>query len=221
MSKYGNIVIPTYVVRTLELQESESNIRQQFGQHMEFGVRVVERTITEKDKDGLWATFCKAVHEVAAKGEDDLFVFCRDDIRFTSSYDRDTFIENIIEAGSKETHILCGDAADFGCAVPIGRQLSWIDWIKDSRLMVVFRSAYGKILELSERDEPLENVLSKAIPNKLLIYPFIAEKQQREPSEQDIVATVPHLKPSARVRMEKLWGMYKFFREKNAKKIND
>ena len=49
MSKYGNIVIPTYVVRTLELQESESNIRQQFGQRMEFGVRVVERTITEKD----------------------------------------------------------------------------------------------------------------------------------------------------------------------------
>lgn len=183
----SNTVLPTYIIHIPERQERRKNIEKQFSGRTEFNLHWVNACRHPKGAVGLWHSICKIIKE-AKRTDKEVILICEDDHFFTPHYDKNNFLQQVWTAGNMGTHILLGGIGGFGNIIPIKDALYWTDWFWCTQFMVVYRRAFDRILcaEFSNSDVA-DEVLSRILPNKLIVYPFISE--QKDFGYSDVTAS--------------------------------
>lgn len=171
---YTSIMIPTYIINLKERIDRRLHILQEFANKPEFDVRVVDAIKHKTGAVGLWQTIRKCV-ESGIENDDDLIIVCEDDHKFTEHYDRDIFIQNILEAHEQGCDILSGGIGGFYHAVPITKQRYWIDYFWCTQFIVLFRKFFNKILSAPYDDKvTADDKISAITTHKMVLYPFIS-----------------------------------------------
>lgn len=196
---YDNIYIPTYVINLPERTDRRKSVEEQFKNKNEFELHIVEATKHTIGAVGLWKSITSIIREVVQKGEDDVIIICEDDHVFTENYQRDKFLDQVMRGAQLGTQILFGGIGGFGKAVPIESEFFWIDWNWCTQFMVIYQSAFDKILNARfTENDVADEFLGKIIPNKVVIHPFISI--QKEFGYSDITKG-----------NEKIWQISKYF----------
>lgn len=172
-----SLYIPTYVINLPERTERRTHIENQFRGRSEFELIWVEAVRHSKGTVGLWESIRKAVL-MAVEREDDMMIVCEDDHYFTEHYDKGELLTHIIEAHNQGAELLIGGVGGFGSAFPVAPSRYWVDWYWSNQFIVIYRSAYQKILDYKfADDDTADGVLSKILPNKEAIYPMISRQK--------------------------------------------
>ncbi|MBP3228054.1 MAG: methyltransferase domain-containing protein [Bacteroidaceae bacterium] len=172
-----NVSLSTYVIHLPEREERLKSARKQFEERPEFSVTYFDACRDKVGAVGLWKSICAIVREARDKGEDAVLI-CEDDHVFTPAYDTERFLGQVWQAGAWGTQILLGGIGGFGDLVPVKNDLYWADWLWCTQFLVVYKRAYATILsaEFTEKDVA-DEFLSRLLPNKLVVYPFISIQQ--------------------------------------------
>lgn len=170
--------IPTYLINLKSRVDRKKHSILEFSKYKEFRLNIVEACEHECGALGLWQSICKIVRSAKDTGEDFILI-CEDDHYFTSNYKTDVFLRQIMLACAMGAQILNGGVAGFGNLVKLPENLYWVDWFWCTQFIVVYKSAYEKILnaEFTIRDVA-DDKLSKILTRKMLIAPFISEQAE-------------------------------------------
>ena len=170
----NDFYLPVYVINLKSRTERRKHIEEQFKGKPEFEVRFIEAVEHSPGAVGLWKSIVKVV-KTAIECEDDIIIICEDDHTFTSAYNKEYLLTNIIEAGKQESELLSGGIGGFGTAVPVAGNRYWVDWFWSTQFIVLFKPLFLKILNYNFRDsDTADGVLSMVAKNKMTIYPFIS-----------------------------------------------
>lgn len=102
-------------------------------------------------------------------------ILCEDDHDFTEHYDRNKFIENIIQSYYQKADLLSGGVGGFGLAAPVTETRYWVDWFWCTQFIVVYKQFYQKILAYDfQENDTADGVFSKLSNNKMALYSFIS-----------------------------------------------
>ena len=209
---YSDIKIPTYVINLPERTDRRDSIVDTFAKHPEFELNIVPAIKCERGADGLWQSIIKIVKRVR-EGDDEVIIICEDDHVFTSDYNRDVFIQNVIDAGRQGCQILYGGIGNFHNAVYVSENRFWIDWNWCTHFMVVYRPVFDIIIEADfGKLDVADEFLSRIIPNKMVLYPFISV--QKEFGYSDVtpsnnqVGKITQLFTDTAQRLDKLKNIY-------------
>ena len=171
---YSDISISTYIINLKERTDRLDYVLSQFAGKPEFDIHPVEACTHSIGAVGLWHSIVKIIHQVN-DGEDDVIIICEDDHTFTDEYDRNRFIQNVIDAAGQGVELLSGGIGGFGNAVPITSERYWIDWLWCTQFIVLYRPIYKKILDYEFKDtDTADGVLSEITSHKMVLYPFIS-----------------------------------------------
>lgn len=177
--KYDKVYIPTYVINLSERTDRRNNVEIEFKDRDEFELHIVEAVKHPIGAVGLWKSIKGIIKALAQKGEDDVVIICEDDHVFTENYQRDKFLEQVIRCAQLGTQILFGGIGGFGHAIPIDKELFWIDWNWCTQFMVIYRSAFDRILNARfTKNDVADEFLAKIIPNKMVVHPFISRQKE-------------------------------------------
>ena len=142
----SDVNISTYVISLAVSEECKKEIKKEFSGRLEFKLKMVPYINCNRTSDFLWNTFCSIVSE-AINSDDDVIVICKEDHKFTPNYRCEGFIKDVITASELGCQLIWGGARSFGIAVPLTERLFWIDWAWGSQFIVLFRSAFMKVLD--------------------------------------------------------------------------
>lgn len=171
---FEDITIPTYIINLKERTDRLQHTLQQFKNKPEFEIHQVEACKHKIGAVGLWRSIVEITNMIK-DGEDDVIIICEDDHIFTEYYNRDEFINHIIEASKQKVELLSGGIGGFGSAVPITVNRYWIDWFWCTQFIVLYRPIFQKILDYHFEDtNTADGVLSELTSHKMVIYPFIS-----------------------------------------------
>lgn len=169
--------IPTFVINLKERTGRLEHILSQFEGKAEFDVQVFNACKGRTGAEGLWNSIVEIIR-MAKDADEDFVLICEDDHVFTSDYNRDMFLHQIMLAGMMGAQLLNGGIGGMANLVPVGCGLYWVDKFWCTQFIVVYKSAYDVILNayFGIRDVADEK-LSSILTNKLLIAPFISEQK--------------------------------------------
>jgi len=171
---FDDVQIPTYVINLKERIDRLEHIRQQFANKPEFDVHIVEASEHPIGAVGLWNSIVKVIN-IAIENEDDVIIICEDDHIFTKYYSKEYLVENILEAAGQGAKLLSGGIGGFSNAVPISKNRFWIDSFWCTQFIVLYRSFFQKILEVSfGESDTADGIMSELTSNKMVLYPFIS-----------------------------------------------
>lgn len=172
-----SLYIPTYVINLSERTERRTHIENQFRGRSEFELIWVEAVRHSKGTVGLWESIRKAVL-MAMEREDDVMIVCEDDHYFTEHYDKGELLTHITEAHTQGAQLLIGGVGGFGSAFPVAPSRYWVDWYWSNQFIVIYRSAYRKIMKYPFADnDTADGVLSKILIHKMAIHPLISRQK--------------------------------------------
>jgi len=161
-------IIPLYLLKNKADDDVESTFKQ-FCNKDEFEVTVFEYAID------IYSTFTKCI-EKAMMDEEDFFVLFKAGQTFTTHYNKQKFIENLVDAYIQRADLLLGGLEKSGICYPISADRYWIDWFKNASCMVVFKNYYAKLLAYEPKEtDRIDHVLTKLSINKMVFYPFISQ----------------------------------------------
>jgi len=173
---YNTLSIPTYVINLPERTERRAHIEAQFNGRPEFDVKIIEACKHEIGALGLWMSIRKII-EMAIDNHDDVIIIAEDDHQFTSGYDKEFLIRNIIEANDEGADLLSGGSGKFRNAIPITKNRYWVSHLLSTQFMVIYNRFFRQIL-----DEPYDEKIvadltySRMTMNKMLLYPFVSKQ---------------------------------------------
>lgn len=184
---FDDITISTYVNNLSERTDRRASIIQTFQNHPEFDLHIMNAIKRPRGATGLWESIIKIVRE-AQHNEEDVIVICEDDHVFTPDYNKAVFFENVVKAGQMGCHILYGGIGNYRNIVPITNSLLWFDWNWCAQFLVIYRPAFQMILDSTFGETDVaDEFLSKILPNKMVIFPFISI--QKEFGYSDVTAS--------------------------------
>jgi hypothetical protein len=166
-SSFEDIVIPTYIIHHAEDINQKTVTLQEFSNKSEFDI---------KNTDAIsWPAAVCEIAATAIAAEYEIIILCKTAHRFTMQYSRSFLIQNILEAHRQRADILCGGIERFTYAVPITKNRYWIDRFNGAGFIVLFKKIFPALLHAGSGEwKTLDNLLSKATPNKMVLYPFIS-----------------------------------------------
>lgn len=169
------IILPVYVINLLKRSDRLNHIRSQFLGRNEFDVLTVEAVEHEIGAVGLWESICKVIN-IALQNDDDVIVICEDDHEFTASYNKQTFMEEVLSAYATGCDMLIGGiAGGFDHGLFINQSLFWTSSFWSTQFLVLYKKFFKRILEEKFSDfDTADGILSSMTSNKLVIYPFIS-----------------------------------------------
>jgi glycosyl transferase family 25 len=166
-SSFEDIVFSTYIIDHLEDGDNETATLWEFSDRSEFDIK-------QTDAVG-WAEAVSEMARAAIAAEDEIIILCKKGHRFTMQYSRSLLMQNILEAHRQKVDILCGGIERFTYAVPITKNRYWIDRFDGAGFIVLFKKVFPALLNAgSGQWKNLDALLSKATPNKMVLYPFIS-----------------------------------------------
>jgi glycosyltransferase involved in cell wall biosynthesis len=169
--------IPTYVINLKERPERKEHMIKEFAGRDEFQLNIVEACTHPIGAIGLWQSIVKVIR-MAVENDDDVIVLCEDDHYFTENYSKDLLIKCIIDAHNKGADTLSGGIGGFGCAIPVSKNMCWVDWLWCLQFTVIYKKFYQSILDYKFQDgDTTDGAISKLSTNKLAVYPFISRQK--------------------------------------------
>ena len=167
MSDFEGITLPTYVISSAE--DDLQTVSKTFSSRSEFDIISVHPTSAEKN---ITARFRASIVD-GIQNDEDCLIICLSNGYFTRNYNKLLLISQIIEANDKGCDILFGGVAGFNNAIPIGRNLFWIDKFSLTTFMVIYKRFFQRLLNESLSESSEISSISSISSNKLTIYPFI------------------------------------------------
>lgn len=168
--------IVTHIIHLPERQERELLLCSQYADRKEFNIASIKACRHKRGATGLWQSICQAVLHGKLSGEDAILI-CEDDHIFTESYEKRKFIQFVYQAGAYGANLLSGGIGGFSNAVRVVEGLHWVDWLWCTQFIVIYSNAYDIILQADFRETDVaDEFLSKILPNKMVIYPFISRQ---------------------------------------------
>lgn len=174
----SDLTLPVYIINLKERSDRRHNIQKQFVGRDEFQIHLFDAYIDEIGAIGLWKSICTIV-QGAKEREEDFILICEDDHKFTSAYNKEMLLRQIMLAGALGAQLLNGGAGGFGNLVSVGNGLYWTDWFWSSQFMVVYKCSYDIILnaDFGVRDVADEK-LSSLLTAKLIIAPNVSIQEE-------------------------------------------
>lgn len=175
---FENFTIPTYVINLPERKDRLAHIQHEFKDRPEFNLNIVEACRHECGAVGLWQSIVKIVG-MAIENEDDVIIICEDDHQFTEHYSKNDLIRNIYEAHYHRVEVLSGGIGGFDIAVPVSSYKFWIRSFYSTQFIVLFKSAFNKIIDLKYDDGITSDGAFSSISNyKMTMFPFISTQKE-------------------------------------------
>lgn len=176
-SNFDDYVIPTYVINLPERTERRAHIEAQFADRGEFDVKIINACKHEIGAVGLWDSFRKIIL-LAIANKDDVIIIIEDDHVFTQAYDSKKLLKVISEANRLGVEFLLGGIGGFSTAIPISKNMFWVDDFYCTQFTILFSRVFTKILNISfDEKVTSDGILSKVSINKMAIYPFVSEQK--------------------------------------------
>jgi hypothetical protein len=171
--RFSNITLPAYVLTTGE-ENTVAAILKQFEDKPEFELTILPLDNERYPPISYWEILRNCIRQ-AISNDDDVIIICDDEHSFTDKYERDIFIQHILDAHTQGCELLSGGIEEADQVVQVARSRFWINHFTSSPFLVLYRKVFEKILaEPYHGIEPPEAVLSEIATNKILIYPFIS-----------------------------------------------
>ena len=125
----------------------------------------------------VWNAIIKAT-DISMRNNDELFIIATEDHSYTPFYTENFLMKSIIDGFKRGIDILLGNINDFEFAVPVSKNLFWIDNYKGSSFTIIYNSLYEKILSYNPTEgKTFENIFSEITPHKMVLYPFISNRR--------------------------------------------
>lgn len=176
---YEGLQISTYIINLSESVERRIHIEKQFLNKPEFLLQFVTAEIHTIAAVGLWNSIIKIIEHAFYNTTDDVILICEDNHTFTDTYDRDKFFHHIFQGAKHNTHIIFGGIGGGHNIVTATDGMYWADMVWCTQFIVVFREAFPIILKSSfSESDVVDEFLSKILPNKLVIWPFISVQSE-------------------------------------------
>lgn len=180
----AEITLPTYVIRRTQCLKRSAYIKKQFLGRSEFDIRIVDASMpaTNNKVSATWSSI-RNIIEMAMRNEDDIIIICEDTHEFTPNYSKQFLFQNIMGAFHQGADILLGGTADFGVTVPITNNLLWLGSFSGASFLILYKPVFSKILseDICEANS-VDEILSELTSNKMVLYPFIASKNNFDDS---------------------------------------
>lgn len=182
-----NIFMPAHIINLKERTDRKEHILKEFAPHGEFHPQIEEAVKEKNGAVGLWKSICNIVRS-AQEEDEDYVLICEDDHFFTKHYHKETFFHQVMLAGAMGADLLSGGIGGFGNLVSLRNGLYWVDWIWCTQFMVIYKKAYGTILNaVFTAQDVADEKLSEILKNKMVIAPYISE--QTDFGYSDITST--------------------------------
>jgi hypothetical protein len=125
-----------------------------------------------------WMALRKCI-DIAKINEDDFIIITFDSFVLKKDFRKFILINDIIKSNSHSCDILLGNIEKFNHAVPVNESIFWIDSFSQSSFIILFASAYEKILSNPPAPDEVNiyNYLSYITSNKMAVYPFVLESK--------------------------------------------
>lgn len=171
---FEEYVVPVYIINLQERKDRLQYIVKEFNNRPEFDVNIVPACKHECGALGLWLSIRKII-SMAKDKEEDVIIICEDDHHFTSAYSKEYLFQQIANGYVMGADYLNGSGADFRNALRISEHLYWIEIIRCTQFIIIYKDFYDKILSADFKENVLADVMLSALTvNKMLIYPFVS-----------------------------------------------
>lgn len=205
---YEEYAIPTYIINIPERKDRREHVLKEFDGRREFDIHLFPAIQTKRGAEGLWQSIRRIV-ELSVKNNDDVIIICEDDHTFTAEYSRDEFLCDVISAGIQGCQVLLGGIGNLANVVPVSERRWWLDWFWCTQFMVIYKSAYSKILQSNFGTEDVaDEFLANLLTHKQVLWPFISIQKDFGYSDVTLSNNTPNMIvehfESTQKRMEKL-----------------
>ncbi len=173
--------ISAFAIDTPANKDFPTDILAEFKNHPEFDVHVNSLDATDDNRDNRMGSLIAAIQR--AKDEDlDAVLICGNEHRFTFSYHAESFFKDLHTAADYGCQLLFGGVGYFQNLIPVEGNLAWVDRIEGVHFFVVFSNAYDVVLNAINEEglRNLDDVLTRRVSNKMLVYPFVSDCRNQE-----------------------------------------
>ncbi|MCX2485507.1 hypothetical protein [Pedobacter sp. MR2016-24] len=170
--------IPVYAINLKKRCDRKAHILAQFSSRSEFDLSLVQAEEDPSGAVGLWKSIRKIIQR-AITADQELVIICEDDHLFTDAYQPEKFIRYIRESQEKNADLLSGGLSWFDSAVQVAPGLFWLNQLRATQFMVVFRSFYQKIMNADFLPtDSADTKLSSLTSASFVIFPFISYQEE-------------------------------------------
>lgn len=170
--------IPTYIVNLKKRTDRRKHVLNEFKNKNEFDIKIVEAHEHVIGSYGFWKTICEII-STAKNGKEDFVLICEDDHEFTSNYCHELLIDSINMAHNFEADLLCGGVSWFNGAIPVTKNLYWVDAYNGNQFIIIFKSLFDRILNSKfYTNETTDFKLSNLAARKFFIFPFLSIQKE-------------------------------------------
>ena len=171
------VVVPVYIINLKHRIERLNHITEQFEERPEFVTTVIEACQNKVGAIGLWQSIVRVI-EIAIHNEEDVIIICEDDHEFTKNYSKDYLFEHIVKGYEQGAEILSGGIGSFGYAVPLSKNMFWINPFQSTQFIILYSRIFPKILSyVFKTDDVADLVLSSLSSHKMVLFPFVSRQK--------------------------------------------
>ncbi|MEH6309085.1 hypothetical protein RYH73_25765 [Olivibacter sp. CPCC 100613] len=140
----------------------------------EFDIQIVEVDHSFNIEMNKWLALRSSI-EKAMIEEDDLVLFSIGSLAISEFFTLKSLLSQLSNSLKKGVDLLIGNVIEFGQAVPLSSTLFWIDHFFGSSMMVFFKPAFKKIMNVTfKKNDSFDIKIFESLNRKILIYPFIS-----------------------------------------------
>lgn len=177
MSNFDRIIIPVFCISNMN---STKKVLTAFENRTEFILTYLDdNDVNESQLNSFSLKFLKQAVKCGLDEEDEFIIISNYKHFFTENYNKEYLLNQIISAYYFGCGILIGGISNFNRAVPLTKNLFWIDSFSSSNFIIIFKSLFLKIVHLDEQLDGT-NFLSEITSNKMVMYPCISENRITE-----------------------------------------
>lgn len=170
--------IPTYVINLKRRTDRKDHIVNEFADHDEFDLEIVQAHENPVGSLGLWHTIVEIV-ETAKKRKQDFILICEDDHEFTDKYSSHHLFKCIAEGQEKKADVLIGGASTVQSTVTVSENLSWLENFNGTQFIIIFNHFFETLIQAPFHEYDIaDDKIVKLTRKRFLIFPFISVQKE-------------------------------------------
>ena len=135
-----------YYINTFCFYNNRNKYQEYFSKKKEFRIHWIKSTSPSPNinQKNLNSILTRSIQE-----EDDVIIICFDNYRFKRNYSKYSLFKYILMAKFYQADILFGNGSEMDCMCKIQDELYWVNSIKKSNFIVLYRKFFNKILDIN------------------------------------------------------------------------
>ena len=156
-----------YYINTFCFYNNRNKYQEYFSKKKEFRIHWIKSTSPSPNinQKNLNSILTRSIQE-----EDDVIIICFDNYRFKRNYSKYSLFKYILMAKFYQADILFGNGSEMDCMCKIQDELYWVNSIKKSNFIVLYRKFFNKILDINSlNSKSFPETISALSHDKLMI----------------------------------------------------